>query len=56
MERARTKLRKVMDEFARKLAEKEFAAKCSVTQLVNAVVYPLAVIVNGTSVAGSAPR
>ncbi len=29
-------------------AEKEFAAKCTVTQLVQAVAYPLAVITNGT--------
>jgi hypothetical protein len=47
-ERARTKLRKDMDEFVRKLAEKEFATKCTVTQLVQAVAYPLAVITNGT--------
>jgi hypothetical protein len=37
-----------MDEFVRKLAEKEFATKCTVTQLVQAVAYPLAVITNGT--------
>ncbi|MEP7352211.1 MAG: hypothetical protein ABI824_03170, partial [Acidobacteriota bacterium] len=47
-ERARNMLRKSMDEFVRKLAEKEFAAQCTVTQLVQAVAYPLAVIANGT--------
>jgi hypothetical protein len=47
-ERARTKLRKDMDEFVRKLAEKDFAARCTVTQLVQAVAYPLAVTANET--------
>ena len=47
-ERARAKLRKDMDQFVRKLAEKEFSSNCTVTQLVQAVAYPLAVIANGT--------
>jgi len=47
-ERARIRLRRDMDEFVRKLAEKEFAANCTVTHLVQAVAYPLAVIANGT--------
>jgi hypothetical protein len=47
-ERARAKLRKDMDQFVRKLAEKEFSSNCTVTQLVQAVAYPLAVIANDT--------
>lgn len=47
-ERARAKLRKDMDQFVRKLAETEFSSNCTVTQLVQAVAYPLAVIANGT--------
>ena len=46
-EHARAKLRKDLDQFARKLGAKEFAAKCTVTQMVEAVAYPLAVIANG---------
>jgi hypothetical protein len=47
-ERARAKLRKDMHQFVRKLAEKDFCSNCTVTQLVQAVAYPLAVIANGT--------
>ena len=47
-ERARAKLTKDMNDFMRRLGQKEFAGACTVTQMVQALAYPLAVVANGT--------
>lgn len=46
-ERARARLKKDMEEYLRRFADKPFAGSCTVTQFVQAAAYPLAVVVNG---------